>query len=454
MNLLIKNTRLLSEEGLQNTNVWVSDGKIARIGAINESVRYDKIIDAESKILLPGGIDPHVHLYLPTPAGFSSDDFRSGSLAALSGGTTTIIDFVIPHRGQSLVEALEIRISEAATSLVDYSFHVSPVEWRDTTEQEIQACVQAGFPSFKVYLAYKASVGIDAETFRKVLKAVAKAGGMVTVHAEMGDEVDRLRDSFVAEGKTHPMYHPLSRPPKTESEAVKMAIELASEANCPLYIVHVSSAESLEYIQQAQQQGQKVFAETCPHYLLLDDSVYLGDFKQVSPFVLSPPLRKTEDQEMLWKALSNGTIQTVGTDHCPFNYDQKAFGQDDFRKIPNGAGGIEHRMSLLYSYGLTEERITWSDFVLVTSKNAAQIFGLGPAKGVIVEGADADLVLWNPNKKATISAKTHVSKADTEIFDGIQTSGSPDMVLKDGEIVVENGQLVEHISPGKLLRRY
>jgi dihydropyrimidinase len=454
MNLLIKNTRIVSEQGIQNTNVFLSDGKIAHIGVSPESGSIDRIIDAKFKILLPGGIDPHVHLHLPTQAGFSSDDFLSGSVAALMGGTTTIIDFVTPQRGQSMLEALEIRIAEAVPSLVDYSFHVSPVEWRNTTEEEIQACVRAGFPSFKVYLAYKSSVGINVETFRKVLSAVAKAGGMVTVHAEMGDEVDCLRDNFVAEGNTHPMYHPLSRPPKTESDAVKMAIELASETGCPLYIVHVSSAESLEHIRRAQQRGQKVFAETCPHYLLLNDSVYSGNFNQVAPFVLSPPLRKTTDVDALWRSISAGTVQTIGTDHCPFNLEQKAFGKTDFRKIPNGAGGIEHRLSLLYSYGVVKERICWDEFVAVTASNSAQIFKLSPAKGTISVGADADLVLWNSDKKSVISAKTHISKADTEIFEGFRTFGAPELVIKGGEVVVDKGRIIDNTTQGKLLRRF
>jgi dihydropyrimidinase len=371
---------------------------------------------------------------LPTPAGFSSDDFYTASKAALYGGTTTIIDFVTPSKGQSLVDALDQRIKEASNSQVDYSFHVSPVEWCDTTDQEIRECVKQGFTSFKIYMAYKASIGLNDDVILKVMQAVASARGLVTVHAEMGDEIEQLRNKFFAEGKTEPIYHPLSRPSHTESNAVKRVIDMAAQTSCPLYIVHVSTKESIDHIRRAQESGQKVFAETCPHYLLLNDSVYNGNFEQTAKYVLSPPLRKTEDSQALWNAMDDGTIQTVGTDHCPFTQKQKEFGITDFRKIPNGACGVEHRMALLYTYGVLENRITLNQFVNLTSTQAAKIFGLYPQKGEIAVGSDADLVIWNPEEVGEISAKAHRSAADISIYERFGIVGAAELIVVKGEI--------------------
>lgn len=450
MELLIKNSTIVTSTRTFQADILIADGKIKEIG---EKLRDEsaKIIDATGKLVFPGGIDPHVHMHLPTPAGYSSDDFYTGSRSALFGGTTTIIDFVTPSKSQSMVEALEQRIKEASNSLCDYSFHVSPIEWRDTTEQEIAECVRRGFPSFKVYMAYKSSIGIDDDVLQKVMKAVSKAGGMVTVHAEMGDEIDFLRDKLFAEGKVEPLYHPLSRPPRTESDAAKRVIELAKTSSCPLYIVHVSTKESLDCIKQAQQLGQKVFAETCPHYLLLNDSVYQGDFAETAKYVLSPPLRKPDDSEALWAAIAGGVVQTVGTDHCPFSMKQKELGKDDFRKIPNGAGGVEQRLELLYTYGVLQKKITLNQFVDITSTQAAKIFGLYPMKGEIAVGSDADLVVWNPKVERLISANNHHSACDFNIFEGVKILGEPEIVISDGKIVDFE---TNSSSQGKVLGRF
>ena len=454
MRILIKNASIVHSNTPFLLHIGIENGSIKSIDSPVPTESFDRVIDAEGKFVFPGGVDPHVHFQLPTPAGPSSDDFKSGSIAALLGGTTSILDFVTPHRGQSLVEALEIRLKEAQGSFVDYSLHVSPVEWRDSTEAEIKACFDAGFPSFKVYMAYRSNIGLNNEVLFNVLSTVGKLGGMVTVHAEMGDEIDHLRDTFLAEGKSEPLYHLLSRPPHTESEAVRQVIDLAHIAECPLYIVHVSSEESLAHISAAQERGQVVFAETCPHYLLLNDTKYHGSFEQVAPYVISPPLRKASDNEALWNALQQGVVQTVGTDHCPFNLSQKAAGESDFRKIPNGAGGVEHRLPLLYSYGVQKEKLTKQQFIDITSSNAAQVFGCWPQKGSITVGADADLVIWDSQKKNTIHAATHKSNADTEMFEGFETTGAPEFVIKGGRIVVENGELISvNLEPGKILVR-
>ena len=444
MSLLIKNGSIITSCRNFQADILINSGKIAGIG--HHLIHQDtpvKIIDADGKYIFPGGIDPHVHMHLPTPAGFSSDDFYTGSRAALFGGTTSIIDFVTPQKGQSLVEALKMRQKEAGNSLADFSFHVSPVDFHQNIENEIKECVRQGVTSFKIYLAYKNTIGLEDENILKVLKTVGKLGGIVTAHCEMGDDIERLRNSFFENGQTSPMHHALSRPDVAEAEAVKKLIEMAAVADCPVYIVHVSAARSLEHIQKAQQKGQPVFAETCPHYLLLDDSKYSGIFEKTVPFVISPPLRQKQDQNALWKAINEGIIQTVGTDHCPFNFSQKAIGLNDFRKIPNGAGGIEHRMALLFTYGVLEKRISLEKFVEITSTNAARIFGIFPAKGQIAKGADADLVIWNPATENVISTKNHHQNCDINIFEGLKTLGSPEFVIKNGEVILENGVIVK-----------
>jgi dihydropyrimidinase len=452
MKILIKNGTIVTSTQSEITDVYIEDGKIVKIGSGLSCPENSTIIDAQNKLVIPGGIDPHVHMQLPTPAGPSSDDFKTGSIAALYGGTTTLLDFVTPSKGQSLNTALELRIAEATGALTDYSFHVSPVEWRDSTCQEIKDCLKHGITSFKVYLAYKNSVGLNYEDFYQVLQVVGKAGGLVTIHCEDGDKVDELRNKFAEDGKTSPEFHAKSRPAEFEALAVKNAIELAKKADCPIYIVHVSSELSLKYIAEAQQNGQTVYAETCPHYLLLDDSKYVGDFNQTAAYVISPPLRKKEDQEALWKAITDGTVKTIGTDHCPFNLKQKAAGINDFRKIPNGAGGVEHRLALLYTYGVLKNRISLNQWVDLCATQPAKIFGLSH-KGNIAVGHDADIVIWNPDFENTISVKNHHQNCDLDIFEGFKTKGLAETVIKNGEIVIENGKLVSPQEVGRFLER-
>ncbi len=453
MTLLIKNGTIVNADSSLEADLLIEHGKIVKIGSnLKLDSTPDRIIDASGCYLIPGGIDPHVHMHLPSLAGYSSDDFLTGSKAALYGGTTTLIDFVTPKKGQYLANAIKSRKEEALNCLTDYSFHVSPIEWRDSIEEEILDCIKnEGLKSFKVYMAYKDTIGLNDDVLLKVMKAVGRAGGMVTVHCELGDEIEELRNDFANQNKLSPKYHPLSRPAKLEANAVKKAIELAKEAFCPLYIVHVSAKESLKYINQAQKNGQVVYAETCPQYLLLDDSKYLGNFKQAAPYVISPPLRKQKDNDSLCEAISNGTIKTIGTDHCPFTLEQKTAGENDFRKIPNGAGGIEHRLALLYTYGVLAGKITLNQFVALTSTNAAKIFGLFPAKGIIAEGSAADIVIWDAEKESNISAKTHHQNCDLNIYEGMKTKGAPKFVIKGGNIVIKNGGPVNKLTYGKVL---
>ncbi len=453
MKTLIKNGTIVTSTERYKADILIHNGKITQIeDNLSENIA-ERVIDAENKYVFPGGIDPHVHLYLPTPAGYSSDDFLSGGIAALYGGTTSIIDFVTPKKDQPLPEALNIRIDEAKNCPIDYSFHVSPVDWRVSSENEIQQCIEMGFPTFKVYLAYKDTIGLDDETTYHVMKAVGKYGGMVTAHCELGDEINSLRDLYVSQKKVSPFYHMLSRPTKFESLAVKRAIDTADQANCPLYIVHVSAGDSLKHIHLAQQSGQPIFAETCPQYLLLDNSNYNGEFEQTAKYVISPPLRTIEDSAQLWEGIQNQVIQTVGTDHCPFSLKQKSAGIDDFRKIPNGAGGIEHRLELMYTFGVLKEMITLNCMVDIFSTQPAKIFGLYPQKGEIAVGSDADIVIWNPNAESIISAKSHHSNADMSIYEGFIVKGSAQFVITKGMIAIENGKLSAELPKGSLLRR-
>ena len=454
MKLLIKQGIIVTADKTFMGDIFCVDGVISEIGENLQPENVEETIDASGRLIFPGGIDPHVHMHLPTKAGYSSDDFLTGSKAAIFGGTTTLIDFVTPHKGQSLTKALEERKKEALSSIIDYSFHVSPIEWRSTTEEEIRICIQEkGITSFKIYMAYKNTIGLEDKDILSVMEIVSKYGGIVTMHCELGDDIEELRNSFAKNKKLKPKYHPLSRPAKMESKAVKKAIKLASKANCPLYIVHVSSKKSIKHIKKAQQKGQKVFAETCPQYLLLDDSKYLGEFNQTAPFIMSPPLRKSIDNTVLWQSIIDKEIQTIGTDHCPFMMNQKKEGKNDFRKIPNGSGGIEHRLSLLYTYGVIAEKITLNQFVNISSTNAAKIFGLYPQKGEIAIGSDADLIVWDPNIKNIISVKTHNQNCDSNIYEGVKTKGAPQYVIRKGEIIIKDGDLISNKSKGQFLSR-
>ena len=453
MRILIKNGTIVTSERTFKSDFLIEDGIISEISEQIPEKDECELIDASDRYIFPGGIDPHVHMHLSTPAGYSSDDFYTGSKAALHGGTTTLIDFVTPHKGQSLVEAFSDRKKEAETSVIDYSFHVSPIDWHQNIENEIQTILKEGVTSFKVYMAYKSSIGLNDDVLLKVMKAVSNAGGMITVHAEMGDEIDKLRDVFAEQGKLSPEYHALSRPNRTEADAVKKIIEFSEQTECPVYIVHVSAQESVEHIRLAQNIGLKIFAETCPQYLLLDDSKLKGTFKETAKYMFSPVLRKKEDNDALWKGIADKTIQTIGTDHCPFTFEQKKQGINDFRKIPNGAGGVEHRMSLLFTYGVLKNQINLNEFVAISSANAAKIFGLYPKKGEIAIGSDADIIIWNPDSENIISAKTHHQNCDLNIYESVKIKGEPEFVIRNGKIVIKNNRLSLPETKGQFLKR-
>jgi dihydropyrimidinase len=436
---LIINGTIINSDSTSISDIAVSKGLITKIGHLNPSDFPDyKIIDAKGKYIFPGGIDPHVHLELPTPAGPSCDDSLSGSKAAIAGGTTFLVDFVTPSRGQSLMKALAFRLKESNKCLVDYTLHMGITWYDETIPEQMEWCVnEVGIKSFKAYLAYKGSIGIEYWELEQVMKKAASLNAIVLVHCEEGDVILKNQKKFISEGKTEPLYHALSRPAEVESESVRKVIDLCRKTGCKTYIVHTSTAKSIEYVRAAKKEGLPLYCETCPQYLLLDESVYSKPLPDSLKYVISPPIRSKKDQSALWTALADGTIDVISTDHCPFNTKgQKDVGINDFTKIPNGAGGIENRLALVYTYGVLTKKISWQQFVKLTSTNAARIFDLYPQKGAIELGSDADLVIWNPEEKSVISVKTQLQQCDSNIYDGMQIKGESEYVLRRGETIL------------------
>ncbi|MFZ4548516.1 MAG: dihydropyrimidinase [Bacteroidales bacterium] len=440
--LLIINGTIINTETLFHADIAISEGIIVEIGQLNpgDYSGYE-VIDAKCKYIFPGGVDPHVHLQLPTPAGYSCDDFETGSKAAISGGTTFLIDFVTPSRGESLMKALAFRLKESNKCLIDYTLHVGITWFDETIPEQMEWCVkEVGIKSFKVYLAYKGSIGIEYEELEQVMKTAASLDAIVLVHCEEGDIILQNQKRFISEGKTEPLFHALSRPAETESESVRKVLDLCRKTGCKTYIVHTSTAKSIEFIRAAKMEGLPVFCETCPQYLLLDESVYSKPLPESLKYVISPPIRSKSDQEALWEALADGTVDVISTDHCPFNtYGQKDVGINDFTKIPNGAGGIENRLALLFTYGVLTQKISLQQFVGLNTTNAAHIFGLYPQKGAVEVGSDADLVIWNPETKSVISQKSQLQQCDSNIYDGMDFQGEAEFVICKGKIVWVTG---------------
>ena len=437
--IIVQNGILVGADSTKSDDLAIKDGKIFARGQLNMPSSGFHIIDAAGKYVIPGGIDPHVHFALPTSAGNSCDDFRSGSMAALEGGTTYFIDFVTPRRGQSLMEALRLRRAEAVESLTGYGLHMGISEWNPKIAAEIVPCVEKeGIRSFKAYLAYRESIGIGYEDLHELMQIVGPADGLMMVHCEDGELISRLQGELLRDGKTRACYHALSHPPEAEIRAIEKVIELSARTNCPVYIAHTSTRLGADAVSAAKKDGLRVFAETCPHYLLLDDSVYdsaLDDLK-VMPYVISPPVRGKEDQQRLWKGLSDGAFDVVSTDHCPFNlFGQKNRGMNDFTRIPNGAGSIRNRLSLLYTYGVMTHKITISQFVSLVSTRPAEIFGQGHRKGKLLPGYDADIVIWDPEYKGTLSVRNRLQNCDSEIYEGFQIRGRAETVILGGKII-------------------
>ena len=434
---------------IENDKIAAVDKKIARPASI------DRVVDAAGCEVFPGGVDPHVHLELETPQGISSDDFASGSRAALAGGTTTILDFVTPGRGESLLAALAARKAAARKSLCDYGLHMSVTAIDGGLAAELAACRrQEGIVSVKTYLAYKNTIGLDDDEFLAVLDLARQLNLLVMVHAESGDMVSYLQKKLLNQGKTSAQVHPLSRPPEVEGDAVRRALLMARLAGVPLYIVHVSSRQGVEAMAAARQAGQTVIGETCPQYLLLDESRYQGGADDAAAFVMSPPLRAKEHTVALWEALARGIVQTLATDHCPFTMKEKQkFAAADFTRIPNGCDGIEYRMSLLYSFGVKSGKISLAKFVDLVSTRPAKIFGLYPHKGAIRVGSDADLVVWDPQIRSTISAARQWQRCDHTVYQGLQFQGAPRLVFSRGLPVFKDGKIQADPGRGNYLAR-
>jgi dihydropyrimidinase len=453
--LLVKGGEIVTAEKRWRGDVRCRDGQIVEVGGVLEWAPGEQLVDAVDLLVIPGGVDPHVHMELPVAGTVSSDDFATGTAAGLAGGTTTIIDFVHPERGQDFLEALEARKQEASKAVADYGFHMAVTWWGKDSKRWIKACVEEeGIPSFKIYMAYLETVGLGDQDITRVLKATARVDGLVLVHAEEGEVIESLRQQFFDEGKIEPIYHARSRPPVTEGDANARIAEMARAAKANLYIVHVTCEQAVSAISAARATGQSLWAETCPQYLLLDESVYeLPAFKGAT-YVIAPPIRAKKHQATLWKALKEGTLQVVATDHCPFNFKgQKEMGRKDFRLIPGGAAGIENRLALVYSNGVGQGRIDVHRFVDLVSTQPARLFGLYPRKGAVEVGSDADLVLWDPGPTKKISARTHHHRCDRSIYEGFKVKGTPRTVIANGEIRYHDGNLRVEAGMGRFLKR-
>ncbi|WP_106477382.1 dihydropyrimidinase [Phytohalomonas tamaricis] len=455
MTLLIRGGTVVTHDTTFCADVLCEDGTIIAVGPDLDAPADAEIVDAKGQYVMPGGIDPHTHMQMPFMGATASEDFYTGTAAALAGGTTMIIDFVIPNPGQSLIEAYRTWRGWAEKAAADYSFHVAVTWWADSVAEEMGTLVREyGVNSFKHFMAYKnalmATDDILVESFTRCLEL----GAVPNVHAENGDLVAHLQQKLLAQGITGPEAHPLSRPPQVEGEAAGRAIRIAGTLGAPVYLVHVSTKDALDEITTARASGQVVFGEVLAGHLLLDDSVYQNeDWATAAAYVMSPPFRPKGHQEALWNGLRSGNLQTTATDHCCFCAEQKAMGRDDFTKIPNGTAGVEDRMALLWDAGVNAGKLSMQEFVAVTSTNTAKIFNLYPRKGAVSVGSDADLVVWDPHGKRNLSAKTHHQNIDFNIFEGLEVTGIPRHTISRGKLVWSDGELRAESGAGRYVDR-
>ncbi len=451
--LLIKNGTVVTASETVRADVYIEGEKVHTIGT-NLSMPSDQVIDAEGCYLIPGGIDAHTHMDLPFMGTSSSDDFESGTLAGLHGGTTTIIDFAFQKQGDTLQNGLNTWHEKANGKAVgDYAFHMVVTDFNENSRKEIQGLVDKGITSFKTFMAYKGALMVDDRQLVGLFNEVEKCGGIVTTHAENGDMIDSLIAENRAKGNLAPKFHALSRPTICEAEATGRIADIAFEGNHPLSIVHMTCEDALNRVRQAMMRNQKIHVETCIQYLLLDDSVYLEENFGGAKYVMSPPIRKKKDQEALWKGIDQGIVEVVATDHCPFCMDQKRAGEKDFSKIPNGGPVIENRMELLFSEGVLKRGMSLNKFVDVTSTAPARIFGLAPKKGSIAVGMDADIVVFDPKRKHTMSAKTHHMKCDFSLFEGWEVTGKCRQTILRGKLAIDDGKALVGKGYGKFQPR-
>lgn len=455
MSVLIKGGTVVTADHTFKSDVYCEDGKIVAVGENLDVPASAEVVNADGQYVMPGGIDPHTHMQFPFMGTVASDDFYTGTAAALAGGTTSIIDFVIPQPGQRLLDAYHQWQEWAEKAATDFTFHVAITWWDESVHDDMETLVREhGVNSFKHFMAYKNAIMADDETLVNSFRRCVELGAMPTVHAENGELVYQLQQEMLKKGITGPEAQPLSRPPFVEGEAANRAIQVAQAMHTPLYIVHVSCKDSLDAIARARAEGQRVYGEVLAGHLAIDDSVYRNeDFDFAAGHVMSPPFRPKEHQDALWRGLQGGNLHTTATDHCCFCKDQKAAGRDDFTKIPNGTAGVEDRLAILWDEGVNKGRLTLNEFVAVTSTNTAKLFNIYPQKGSITEGADADIVVWDPQGTRTISAESHHMNVDFNIFEGRTVKGIPSHTLSHGKIAWRNGQLNAERGAGRYIKR-
>jgi dihydropyrimidinase len=455
MSVLIKGGRVITAADDYVADVFVDGERISLIGE-SLDVAADKVIDASGKYLLPGCIDPHTHLDMPFGGTVTIDDVESGQTSAAFGGTTCHVDFVIQPQGTSFGDALADWKSKAdGKQVIDMGYHMAVTDLHEGGSlEELASLPDQGVTSYKLFMAYKGALMVDDETLFKTMEVAAETGALVMVHAENGDAIDVLVKRALADGHTEPHWHALTRPPETEGEATNRAIQLARVAGAPLYVVHVSCAESVEPIRLARDKGWNIWGETCTQYFFVDYTFLERPNFEGAKFVYTPPPRDKANQDVLWNAVRTDVLSAISTDHCAFNWDgQKSLGRDDFSKIPNGGPGIENRLQMIHQFGVRQGRISLNRMVELLATNPAKLFGLYPRKGTLAVGSDADVVVFDPEKRVTLSAKTHHSKVDYNLFEGTEVQGSPEVVLLRGNVLVENDELVARPGIGEFVKR-
>ncbi len=455
MSVLIKGGRVITAADDYVGDVYAEDERITLIGE-SLDVQADRVIDAAGKYVFPGLVDPHTHLDMPFGGTVTIDDFESGHVSAAFGGTTTHVDFCIQPQGTSFGDALEQwHAKREGKAIIDNGFHMAVTDLRDGGSlEELASLPEQGVTSYKLFMAYKGALMVDDETLFRTMQVAADTGALVMVHAENGDAIDVLVKEALAAGHTEPKYHALTRPPETEGEATNRAIQLARVAGCNLYVVHVSCRESVEPIALAREKGWDVWGETCTQYLFVDCSYLERPDFEGAKYVYTPPPRAKENQEVLWGAVRGDVLSAISTDHCAFLWNgQKTLGRDDFSKIPNGGPGIENRLHMIHEFGVRAGRVSLNRMVELLATNPAKLFGLYPKKGTIAVGSDADLVVFDPERKVTLSAATHHSKVDYNLFEGTEVTGTPEVVLRRGEILMEGDELVAKPGSGRFVRR-
>ncbi len=455
MSVLIKGGRVITAADDYVGDIFVDGERISLIGD-SLDVSADRVIDATGKYVLPGGVDPHTHLDMPFGGTVTIDDVESGQTSAAFGGTTCHVDFIIQPKGATFAEAIDEWQAKAnGKQVIDMGYHMAVTDLHEGgTLEELATLPDQGITSYKLFMAYKGAIMVDDETLFRVMQVAADTGALVMVHAEHGDSIDVLVKQALAEGHTEPKYHALTRPPETEGEATNRAIQLARVAGCKLYVVHVSCKESVEPIAIAREKGWDVWGETCTQYFFVDYSFLERPNFEGGKYVYTPPPRPKANQDVLWAAVKNDILSVISTDHCAFLWDgQKTLGRDDFSKIPNGAPGLENRLQMIHEFGVRQGRITLNRMVELLSTNPAKYFGLYPRKGTIAVGSDADIVVFDPEKRHTISAATHHSKSDYNLFEGTEVTGAPEVVLLRGSVLVENDELVAKPGIGRFVQR-